>query len=320
MTEKKRIGVAIAARGSVLPGDSNEALAQIQRAEELGVQAAWMTTGGAGPDALTIFAAAAVRTQSILLGTSITPTWPRHPVAVAQQAQVLAQLSGGRFRLGVGPSHKGGMTEMFGADFKAPLGHLEEYLRILKSLLQKGSVDVDGQYYKAHAQIAAPMDVPVMASALRRRSYELCGAEADGAISWVCPGEHLRDTALPALRSGAEGAGRTAPPLVAHAPVSVHENGAEVRQALREQFGNFPRTPFYVQMFKDAGFPEAAEGDWSDAMIDAVALYGGEEQVAEKLQRLLSYGATEIIASPVLSGRDPEASWERTVRLLAQAG
>ena len=91
---EKRIGLAVAAK------DSMDALAKIRRAEALGVSAAWLTTGGARMDALTLFSAAAVQTQRILLGTSIIPTWPRHPIAVAQQAQVLAQLSNGRFRLG----------------------------------------------------------------------------------------------------------------------------------------------------------------------------------------------------------------------------
>ncbi len=47
--------------------------------------------------------------------------------------------------------------------------------------------------YQAHETIPEPVDVPIMASALQRRSFELCGAEANGAISWVCPGGYLRD-------------------------------------------------------------------------------------------------------------------------------
>ena len=62
--------------------------ATIQRAEELGVDAAWMTTGGARLDSLTVFAAAAGSTQKIKFGTSIVPTFPRHPLVVAQQVQV----------------------------------------------------------------------------------------------------------------------------------------------------------------------------------------------------------------------------------------
>ena len=196
MNTEKRVGLAISARDSV------EAVAMIQRAEALGVSAAWLTTGGARLDGLTLFAAASVRTKDILLGTSIIPTWPRHPIAVVQQVQVLAQLSNGRFRLGVGPSHRDGMVQGFGVNFRAPLGNLREYIRILKALLQRGKVEMDGRYYTAHAEIEAPMDVPVMASALRRRSYQLCGEEADAAISWVCPAKYLRDTALPAMEAG----------------------------------------------------------------------------------------------------------------------
>jgi F420-dependent oxidoreductase-like protein len=309
---QQRIGVAVAAPNSAA------ILAGIEKAEEMGIQAAWLTTGGAGLDALTLFASAAVRTQSVMLGTSITPTFPRHPVVVVQQVQVIAQLAPGRFRLGVGPSGRAGMEETFGVNYRAPLGHLREYLRVIKALLHEGAVNFDGRYYRAHARIASPVDVPVMASALGAGAFQLCGAEADGAISWVCPGAYLRDVGIPALREGAEQAGRPAPPLIAHAPVCVHENTEEVRTAVRQQFGGFARSPFYQQMFIAAGFPETSQGTWSDAMIDAVALSGNEERVAERLEELFSWGATEILVSPVAVGNDRTASLERTLRLLAQ--
>jgi F420-dependent oxidoreductase-like protein len=304
------IGVAI--RGNKV----SEALAMIEQAEQLGIHAAWMTTGGARLDSITVFAAAAVRTQRIKLGTSIVPTFPRHPLVMVQQAQVVAQLAPGRFRLGVGPSHRP-TIEAMGIQFTSPLSHLREYLRVLKPLLQQGRVDFDGDYYKAHESIPEPLDLPVMASALQRGSFELCGEEADGAISWICPGVYLRDVALPAMRLGAERAGRLVPPLIAHAPVCVHDNATEVRAAVREQMQN-PRLPFYRQMLRAAGFPEAADGTWSDAMIEAVVLAGDEARVAERLHTLLTYGAAEVLASPVLAGRDRTASLERTLRLLGR--
>ena len=309
---QSRLGVAVSAP------DSAAIVAGIQKAEEMGIPAAWLITGGAGLDALTLFAAAAVRTQRIMLGTAITPTFPRHPVVVAQQVQVLGQLALGHFRVGVGPSARAGMEEMFGVNYRAPLGHLREYLRILKALLQEGAVDFDGRYYYAHAQISSPTDVAVMASALGAKAFELCGAEADGAISWVCPGLYLRDVAIPAMKAGAEQAVRSVPPLVAHAPVCVHDNPDEVRAAICQQFGVFPRSPFYQRMFAAAGFPETSQGTWSDAMIDAVALWGSESRVAEKLKELFSFGAGEILASPVPAGDAPTASLDRTLRLLAQ--
>ena len=306
------IGVAVSGP------DSAGILATIEKAERIGIPAAWLTTGGSGLDALTVFAAAAVRTDRIRLGTSITPTFPRHPVVVVQQVQVLAQLAPGRFRLGLGPSHRPTMEATFGVDFRAPLGHLREYVQIVKTLLQHGTVNFDGRYYKAHAQIRTPVDVPVMASALRRKSFELCGAEADGAISWVCPGVYLRDVALPAMRAAAEQAGRPVPPLIAHAPVCVHEKPDEVRTAAREQLANYVRLPFYVQMFADAGFPEASQGAWSDGMLDAVLLSGDESRVAERLRQLFSLGATEVLVSPLAVGPDRAASLDRTLQLVAE--
>ena len=302
----------------VTGSDSAAILEGIERAEELGIGAVWMTTGGAGLDALTLFSAAALRTRRILFGTSIVPTYPRHPIVMVQQVQVIAQLAPGRLRLGVGSSHRAPMTDGFGADFRAPLSHLSEYLHILKALLQGGSVDFDGQYLKAQASIGSPVDVPVMASALRPKSFDLCGAEADGAISWVCPGAYLRDVALPAMVAGAQRAGREVPPLIAHAPVCVHDDPAEARAAVREQAGVYPRVPFYQRMFAAAGHPESSEGAWSDAMIDATALVGNESQVTEKLEGMLSMGATEVLATPVTAGSDRAASLERTYRLLGQ--
>ena len=307
---ENRIGVAIS-------GDNIAALqGAIQHAEQLGIHGAWMTTGGARPDSLTVFAASAASTSSIKLGTSIVPIYPRHPLVMVQQTQVVAQLAPGRFRLGVGPSHRPTM-EAAGIEFSAPLGHLREYLRILKALLQTGKVDFDGRYYRAHETIPEPLDVPVMGSALRRGAFELCGEEADGAISWICPGTYLRDVGLPALQAGARKAGRPVPPLIAHAPVCVSTDAEEVRAAVRQQIMN-PRLPFYQQMLIDAGFPEAAEGTWSDGMIDAVVIWGDETKVADGLQQLFSFGATEVLASPVAAGDDRAASLERTLSLLGQ--
>ena len=82
-----RIGVAVGGN------KVQDIQATIQRAEELGVDAIWMTTGGARLDSITVFAAAAASTQRIKFGTSIVPTFPRHPLVVAQQVQVVAQLA-----------------------------------------------------------------------------------------------------------------------------------------------------------------------------------------------------------------------------------
>lgn len=291
--------------------------AAIEEAEKGGIQAAWMTTGGARLDSITTFAAAAARTQNIKFGTSIVPTYPRHPLVMVQQAQVVGQLAPGRFRLGIGPSHRPTMRAM-GIQMPNPLGHLRDYLKILKALLQTGKVDYDGEYYQAHDSIAEPLDVKVMASALQKNSFELCGAEADGAISWVCPAAYLKEVALPAMKKGAQEAGRPVPPLIAHLPVCVHDNVEEVRSAFREQFPVYPTLPFYRRMLVSSGYPEASQKTWSDAMMDGLVVYGNETKVAEGIKKLFSDGAGEILVSPVLAGNDRAASLDRTLKLLGQ--
>ena len=310
---EKRIGVA------AMGGDSRAVVARIQELESLGIAAAWLTSGGAGPDALTTFAAAAATTERILLGTSIIPTYPRHPIVAVQQTQVIAQLAPGRFRLGLGPSHKVSIEPMFGIEHHAPLTNLREYIQVVKTLLGEGRVDFDGEQYHGHAALpgAAAPDVPVMASALRRRSFRLCGEVADGAISWVCPGQYLRDVGLPAMQEGAARADRPVPPLIAHVPVCVHDNPDEVRDAARQQLSNYPRSPFYQEMFAASGHPEARDGVWSDGMLEDVVFSGSEEDVAGRLRELFEWGATEILAHPVTAGGDSQASMNRNLNLIA---
>ena len=309
----KIIGVA------AMGGSPKAVVSRIKDLEQKGIPAAWLTTGGAAMDALTVFAAVAVETENILLGTCIIPTWPRHPIVAAQQVQALAGLAPGRFRLGLGPSHKPSMESTFGFEFKAPLTNLREYVHIVKALLREGSVDFDGRHYHAHASIGKPIEhVPVMVSALRLGSYEFSGAETDGAISWVSPYNFLRDSALPAMKAGAESTGRPVPPLIAHAPICVTDDLEEARQVSRQQLANYPRLPFYAAMLEAAGFPEVQEtAAWSDAMLDAVVLMGDEEEVGARIRELFDWGIGEVIAHVLPVGDDRQKSWDRTVDALA---
>jgi alkanesulfonate monooxygenase SsuD/methylene tetrahydromethanopterin reductase-like flavin-dependent oxidoreductase (luciferase family) len=120
------------------------------------------------------------------------------------------------------------------------------------------------------------------------------------------------------MRAGGEKAGRPVPPLVAHAPICVHDKPDEIRAAAQQQLANYVRLPFYLRMFEAAGFPEAAAGSWSDAMIEAVVLAGEESRVADRLHGMFALGATEVLVSPLMAGSDRAASVERTLRLVAE--
>ena len=306
------IGIAISA------ARASEALEKISQAENLGISAAWLTSTGGGGDAVAVLAAAAVDTDTILLGTSIVQTWSRHPVTLVQQVQVVADLAPGRFRLGIGPSHKGPMENAFGADFRAPLGHLREYIDIVKPLLQRGAVEHEGRWYSANAKISGPLNVPVMTSALRPGAFELAGSKADGVISWVCPHFYLRDTAMPALQEGARKAGRETPPMVVHAPVCVTEDIEAARDGVRNRLGYFPASPFYANMFVEAGFAPSSDAGWTDEMLDAVLISGDEDSVSARIQEIFDWGGAEILASVVPAGDEGAESELRTLELLGK--
>ena len=310
---EKIVGIALPAP------DARSVIDAVVEAERLGVKAAWLTSGGDAGDALTALAVAAAQTEQIKLGTSIMQTWSRHPITAARQAQTIDAVAPGRLRLGVGPGHLQAMRETFGAGFEAPLSHLTEYVRALKRLLGTGEIDFQGEHIVAKASLPAPADVAVMASALRPRSFEMCGAEGIGAISWVCPHSYVRDTALPAMRAAAEDAGNDAPPLVVHAAVCLTDDVAAARQAVRAQLGYFPYIPFYARMFAASGFPGSEESGWTDEMVDSVLLAGDEETVALKIREMFDWGADEVLGGIVTVGDDDE-SRARTMRLLVEIG
>ena len=309
----KKIGIAVAGHNVA------HTLEIICDLDQKGIEAAWLTVGGAaGADPLSTLTAAASRTEQIKLGTSIMPTWTRHPIIAAQQALAIAQLAPNRFRLGVGPSHKEIIERVYGIKFQSPLLNLKEYLIITKALLQEGSVEFDGLHYSAHNSIGitAP-DVPVMASALRVKSFELCGELADGAISWICPPGYLRDVALPALQRGAARSGRERPPLVVHVPMCIHENLTEALDAAQAQFGRYVQMPFYTRMLAEAGFPQVGEKGWDNASLNSVTLIGTEENVAEGLDDIFGWGADEILVSVIEAGNSKEKSRDRSLRFLS---
>ena len=92
---------------SIIASDAADAVNRIVEAERAGLRQVWLSQGGSGgTDTLTIAAVAAARTMQIRLGTAIVPTYPRHPLVMAQQALVIHDIAPDRLRLGIGPSHR----------------------------------------------------------------------------------------------------------------------------------------------------------------------------------------------------------------------
>jgi F420-dependent oxidoreductase-like protein len=298
--------------------NASRTVAAIARAERMGLSGIWIPTMGTGPDALISIAAAAMRTERVSLGTGVLPVFPRHPLAVAQQALAVESLAPGRLRLGIGTSHRPSMEHTFGISMAAPLRRLREYVTVLKAAIAGDLVDHTGEFYTARARFVPPnAAVPVLIAALSPGAFRLAGEVSDGAVSWLCPPEYLERTALPAMREGSERVGRSLPLLVAGIPVAVCDDVNTARAAVRSQLGRYVQAPYYRQMLVTAGLSEAADGGWSDRMIDAVAIVGDEAAVAARLEALGAAGIDEVAVTPVLLEPDHRASMQRTLTLLA---
>ncbi len=283
-----------------------------------GLNTAWLTVGGPSPDPFAVFALASQRAERITFGTSIVPTYPRHPIAMAQGAMTVDQIAPGRLKLGVGPSHKPAIEGTWGIAFHKPLSHLREYVTVLKALLNEGEVDHDGELIQAHTRIAAPTKVRVMISALREKAFRLSGELTEGGISWMAPLPYIRDIAAPAQQAGADAADRAKPAMIVHTPVVVSEDTSAVREAAKRQFGFYQRLPYYSQMLVDAGFDEASGTEFTDRMADGLIIAGSENEVGDRIRGMTEFAVDEMLAAIVQLPDGADAAYDRTLRLLGQ--
>lgn len=290
---RERVGLVVAG------GDTAQAVRDIIDAEAAGVRQIWTTQSTPAPDTLTFFAAAAAQTRTIRLGTAIVPIYPRHPLAMAQQALALNDIAPGRIRLGVGPSHRPVMEGTYGLAMGSPMAYLREYVEILRGALWNGAVDHHGHYFNVVIKMPRKPEVPILISALRQKAFHLAGEITDGAISWLCPVSYLLDTALPTLREAAALRKHPAPPLVAHVLVALHNDRQKGLAVARQMLKRYVALPFYANMFADAGFPVASDGSVSDQLVDNLVISGDENAVAARLRELLTAGLDEVLAMSV---------------------
>jgi len=293
LPERERVGLAVARL------DTATLVKTIVAAEEAGVRQVWSTQTPLQADTLTVFAAAAVQTRTIRLGSAIIPTYPRHPLTMASQALALSELAPGRLRLGIGSSHRPTIEGIYGMKMEKPLEHLREYIEIVRAALWEGNVDHQGKFFQVKATLPRTAQLPILISALRANAFKQAGEIADGALPWLCPVPYFLKTGLPALQQAAQASGRPIPPLVAHILVAVNEDRAAVIKATRAQIQFYGKLPFYAAMFADAGYPVAADGSMSDDLIGSLVVSGSASAIAGRFKELLASGLNELLVLPI---------------------
>ena len=298
--------------------NSAAAIKTIVAAETARVQQIWMVQSPWSPDVLTTLAAAAIKTSIVRLGTSIVPTYPRHPVVLAQQVLALHDIAPDRLRLGIGPSHRAIVEHIYGLPQTTPLVHLREYVQVLHSILRDGKIDHHGKFFDIVIEFPRTAQIPVLISTLGKKAFQLAGEIADGALSWMCPVPYLLHTGIPLLRKAATTSGRSKPPpLVAHIPVALSQDRGSVMVAGHKMFEMYSKFPFYVKMFADAGFPLTPDNKMTDDLVNNMIISGNKDTVATSLSKLLAAGLDELMVSlvPVI---DEKYEQTQLMRLIGQ--
>jgi F420-dependent oxidoreductase-like protein len=303
-----RIGVIIGAA----PTDDVRLDAVIKQAidaENAGFDSFWTPhISSRGSDALTTLALIGSQTSRISIGSSVVPTYPRHPSAMAQQAMTAQIAASGRFTLGLGPSHRPGIEDVLGLSYDRPAKHVREYISVLRPLMDEGRVDFEGEFFQVHADLIVSDRVPcpVMISALAPRMLRLAGEMADGTITWMAGVNAIESHVVPRITDAAFSAGRPEPEVVVILPVAVVDDGSAGRSQAASLFERYGSLDNYRRILDVQG----AEGP------SEVALVGGEAEVERQIRAFADAGATEFVASVFPVGDDAEESVKRTRALL----
>ena len=123
---------------------AGEQLAAVREAERLGYDSAWVAEAY-GSDAATVLAWLAAQTSSINLGSAVFQIPARSPAMTAMTAATLDQLSGGRFRLGLGLSGPQVAEGWHGQRFARPLARTRDYVTVVRMALERRRVAYQGQ-------------------------------------------------------------------------------------------------------------------------------------------------------------------------------
>jgi 5,10-methylenetetrahydromethanopterin reductase len=297
-----RIGRMMGAGG---PETLDDLVAQAQAAEAAGFSSVWLANIF-GFDAIGALAVIGRETRRIELGTAVVPTYPRHPVTMAQQALTTQAASGGRFVLGLGLSHQIVIETVLGLSYARRASHMREYLEVIGPLLRGEPVAFSGDEYKVQAALQVPGadPVPLLVAALGPAMLKLAGGKTAGTITWMTGPKTLEAHTVPGIRAAAEEAGRAAPRVVAGLPIALTKDPAAAREIAAKAFEIYGGLPSYRAMLDREGAAGPAD----------VAIVGDEAELESQLGRLEALGVTDFLAAPFPSDA---GAIDRTLAFLA---
>jgi coenzyme F420-dependent glucose-6-phosphate dehydrogenase len=251
----------------------------------------WRHTGGHSPAALPWLGAAAARTSSATLGTSVlTPTLRYHPSIVAQAFATLGCLAPGRVFLGVGTGEAMNETPVTGGVFpgrKERRLRLAEAIELIRLLWREERVDFEGQWYrteKATVYDRPDEPVPIYVAASGPLAAKLAGRVGDGFICTSGKDPALYDELLGKVAEGAADAGRDPSAIRRMIEIKVSYD--------RDRERAFTNTHFWAALALE---PEQKEGIEDPLEMERVA----DENLDQAPRRFICSDDAEEVAGAI---------------------
>jgi probable F420-dependent oxidoreductase len=269
-----------------------DAAAFARKAERLGYGAMWIPEAvGREPFAHAGYLAA--HTERLVIATGIANIWARDPMTMISGARTLAELSGGRFLLGIGVSHAP-LVRVRGRDFIKPYSYMKEYLPKMKSAL--------------YMAVKPKEDPPIVIAALHPKTLALAAEQTHGTHTYFVPPEHtVHARAIVGSKAW----------ICTEQAVMLETDPSVARAAAREYMKTYTRLPNYANMLKALGFTDADFADGgSDRLVDAVVAWGNEDKLRERIAAHHQAGATHVCIQPLRADKRPVPD-ERTLEALA---
>jgi len=291
-----------------------------QRADAADFRTAWFPEITFG-DSFGPATAAALKTEKIGIATGVVGVWSRSAVTMALQAATLQQLSNGRLLLGLGVQARGYVEAWHGRHYERPIAAMRDFVTILRRAFAGELVTHEGEVFSVrnfHLDMELPSPPRITIAANGPKMIELAGEIADGTIGWFQSLEYVRDVSMPALRRGAERAGRSLDDFEATvgfpAVVTEDDSGIELAKGQAMMYSTaLGSAPAYLESARAAGFGDVAEsigervraGDLRgavalvpDEMVDALLLAGTAERVRGRIDAYRQAGLTAVHVLP----------------------
>ena len=336
-------------------GTWQETLDYVVEAEKLGLDICWVAEAW-GSDAPSPLGYLAARTSRLLLGSGVAQLGTRTPVSLAMTALTLAELSGNRFLLGLGPSGPQVIEGLHGVPFAKPLARMRETIEVIRQAFAGQKITFTGSQFQIprpgggsrpmRLSMPANPAIPIYIASMSPKMLELTGEIADGWLgtSFVPEGSSAY---FDHLDAGLAAAGRDRGSLDicqgAEVALLPDDDAVTAHVAMRKKELAFSLggmgsavTNFYHDAYSRQGWAQvaaqvrerwqAADRDGAatlitDEMVLSTTLIGTEQMVRDRLAVWRDCGVTTVRLYPAGSTLDARlATLGRALELVREAG